>query len=233
MRHRNRMGVNFTTTAEGIGDLRLTALTPLLRQGRMQLTGGMGISIPTGSIDETDATPLDPGATRNLPYPMQLGSGTWDLLPTITLAHHGERLSWGAQANLVVRLGRNSNDYALGDRFEVNSWVGYRVVPAFRIDARLAYECWRDVDGADPEVMQSATMMGMTVPTVPTARPNLRAGQRLTAYLGFDWEVPASWIPVGKSARLGFEIGTPLWRDLDGPQLDVSIRSVIGLQIFW
>ena len=82
MDHVTRTGVRFTTESEGLSDLKLmatwTAWQQKQRKHRLLLTGG--ISIPTGSIDEKDNTPL---GVQQLPYPMQLGSGTFDLLPAI------------------------------------------------------------------------------------------------------------------------------------------------------
>ena len=45
-----------------------------------------GISLPTGSIDVEDQ--------GLLPYPMQLGSGIYDLLPGITYNGQAHQFSW-------------------------------------------------------------------------------------------------------------------------------------------
>lgn len=56
-----------------------------------------GLSLPTGSIDKQDATPMGPNS--KLPYPVQLGSGTYDLLPGLTYNGQDRDLSWGAQSS--------------------------------------------------------------------------------------------------------------------------------------
>lgn len=74
MDHRTRMGTTFTTGSEGIGDVQLGALYGLMEWNAQHLHLNLGISTPTGSINEKDHTPMGRG---RLPYPMQLGSGTW------------------------------------------------------------------------------------------------------------------------------------------------------------
>ncbi len=81
------------------------------------------MSFPTGSIDKKDDTPM--GSNQQLPYPMQLGSGTFDLLPGITYLGQHNDISWGAQVSGVIRLGENDRDYRLGNRFDATAWGAY------------------------------------------------------------------------------------------------------------
>ncbi|NES25727.1 MAG: transporter, partial [Symploca sp. SIO3E6] len=57
MDHVTRTGVNFTTNSEGFGDLQLTGLYNVLRQNRQRVHFNLGVSFPTGSIDERDDIP--------------------------------------------------------------------------------------------------------------------------------------------------------------------------------
>ena len=54
-----------------------------------------GLSLPTGDIDEEDdvLAPTGMRPTLRLPYAMQLGTGTWDLLPGLT--YNGNHHQWG------------------------------------------------------------------------------------------------------------------------------------------
>lgn len=72
------------------------------------------MSFPTGSIQEKDVTPMSMGQQVRLPYPMQLGSGTYDLLPGLTYIGRAARWQWGLHASGAVRLGENDHDYRLG-----------------------------------------------------------------------------------------------------------------------
>lgn len=70
----------FTTRSEGFGDTRVAALITLHEKWNANVHVTLGVSLPTGSIDETDdsLTPMGGTPTVRLPYPMQLGSGTFD-----------------------------------------------------------------------------------------------------------------------------------------------------------
>lgn len=96
MDHVTRSNVMFTTETKGIGDVKLAALLPLYDYEGGKIHTTMGLSVPTGSIDEKDQTPMSMGADVQLPYPMQLGSGTYDLRPGITWSKLNEGWSWGA-----------------------------------------------------------------------------------------------------------------------------------------
>jgi len=93
MQHINRMGVKFDTTSHGPGDLKWTTTYALygnvkrdehsvVTWGRHRILLHGGVSFPTGSINKEDTTPTRVKGT--LPFPMQLGSGTFDFLPGIS-----------------------------------------------------------------------------------------------------------------------------------------------------
>lgn len=83
---RTGMGVPFTTESSGLGDVTISSLIKIMNKNRQSLHGSVGISIPTGDIDQRDATPMMNDA--QLAYPMQLGSGTWD--PSLGLTYLGQ-----------------------------------------------------------------------------------------------------------------------------------------------
>ena len=77
----NGGATEFTTNTSGISDTRIGGLYRFYLKDNRKAHFGLGLSIPTGSIDEKDRTPGPGGpATRRLPAAMQLGSGTVDLL---------------------------------------------------------------------------------------------------------------------------------------------------------
>jgi hypothetical protein len=176
MPHLTRTGVRFTTQSKGVGDVSLSGIYRLFRAGKHELLANAGISLPTGSIDKTDATPLGPG--RPLPYSMQPGSGTFDLMPGITYRGNTEDFSWGGQAGATLRLGRNDADYSLGDRYRVGAWVARLWTDWFSSSLRANFEDWGDVDGADARLNQAL---------VPTAVPTLRGGSRLDLFAGVNF----------------------------------------------
>ncbi len=98
MNHETRMGMGFAAESSGLGDASLGALIGLKSEGSTRLHLNAGLSFPVGSIDRTGVTPMSGGNAVQLPYPMQLGSGTWDVTPGITVLGMSEGWSWGFQA---------------------------------------------------------------------------------------------------------------------------------------
>jgi hypothetical protein len=219
MEHVTGMGGRFTTEAGGVGDVTLGALYRLGQWGSHQLHLNAGLGLPTGSIDEQDDTPM--GTGQHLPYPMQTGSGTYDILPGITWLGRTARLSWGAQALATIRLGENDNDYTLGDRYRMTAWVSHKGASGWGASLRLDAQWWDDIEGRDSKL---APMMAMMV---PTADPDLRGGERLDLLLGLGFS-PADGIFKGH--RLAAEWGRPLHQDLNGPQLETDWTLTIGWQ---
>ncbi|MEC7400630.1 MAG: transporter, partial [Verrucomicrobiota bacterium] len=102
--------------SSGLGDLKFVGLYDLAKwnNGR-RIHFNLGLSIPTGSIDEKSGADI-------LGYGMQLGSGTWDFNPAITLLGQTDKYSWGAQIGGTFRIGENDQDYAVGDKFCATLW---------------------------------------------------------------------------------------------------------------
>ncbi len=221
MNHLTRSGVRFKTTSEGVGDLKTSFLIKIFDRTNQQVHLNAGLSLPTGSISERDATPAGPD--QQLPYPMQLGSGTLDLMPGITYRGQHKSLSWGSQVSGVVRLGENSRDYRLGNRFDATGWGVWNWFNWVSTSARLDWQSWGNIKGADPALNSSV---------VPTADPKLRGGNRLDLLLGLDFYVPRGPVPI-KGQRLAVEFGLPLYQDLDGPQLETDWVLWLGWQYAW
>lgn len=226
-------GQTFNTRTEGVGDAKLTLLYKIWEGNRQNLIFNAGVSLPTGSIDERDNIPLPPpnGSNPVLPYPMQLGSGSFGIMPGFTYNGQTDWLSWGGQALGTLWLNDNSADYRLGDSFLGTAWVAKPWTDWVSTSFRLAYNLWGNIDGADARIGQNAPVPGFR--SVPTAQPDLRGGQRLDVLFGanFDLPVPDSW-PIG-SNRLAVEGGFPAYQKLDGPQLGVDWQITAGWQMSW
>ena len=89
-----RLGT-FTTTSSGIGDTKITGLFRISKSHTHMMCLNAGISLPTGDTDKRDTILTPTGARNNvvLPYGMQLGSGTLDMLPGITYSGKKDKLS--------------------------------------------------------------------------------------------------------------------------------------------
>lgn len=210
----------FSTKTDGWGDLKIGSLFNYHKTDSSDLILNFMVSLPTGSIDEKDNTAMSMGNKVQLPYAMQLGSGTYDIMPGITYTVKQASYSWGAQAKATIRLGENDNDYSLGDRYMATAWYARPFAGTLSWSSRLAYEHWDNIDGVDKAL--NPMMRNM----VPTADPNLRAGERVDLALGLNWIIPGS-----KTNRLALEVIKPIYQHLDGPQMESDYSLVLGWQL--
>lgn len=115
MDHITRAGGMFTTESSGLRDVSLTALYRFATPNHQRVHANLGVSFPTGSITEMGVTPMSSPDETQLPYPMQTGSGTFDIKPGLTYLGQSDAWSWGGQASTTVRLGENDQMYRLGN----------------------------------------------------------------------------------------------------------------------
>ena len=225
MDHVTAMGAKFKTRAEGIGDVRAAALIKLVAADHHTLHANAGASFPSGSIDRKDDTPASMGNRVVLPYPMQLGSGTVDLMPGLTYNGQLKWLSWGAQALGTIRLGRNDEGYRLGHGYDVTTWGAVRLTRWLSLSGRAAWHQVMNVEGDDDRL---GAPPGIRVEDfVPTADPDRRAGRRLEVGPSLNLYVPSG--PF-RGFRFGVEALFPIYRRLDGPQLENDWTLAAGLQ---
>lgn len=217
----NMMGTTSKMHTSGWGDVTLTANYSLFADGDSSAHIGLGLSVPTGSIDEA----MPSGA--HMAYPMQLGSGTWDLKPSITWLKHNTHWAFGTQASATIRLGENDNGYSLGDSLTVTSWVSRKLNSWSSVSFRLTASTWGDVDGMDDKT--ALIPMGPLAgnPMSSTADPDAHGGSRINAALGLNlWSSE-------HGARFGIEAGAPIYQNLNGPQLGSEWFLTLGLQVAW
>jgi len=208
----------FKTTTSGWGDTSVSGLIRLVDSGSTKLHATIGISIPTGSTDERDQILAPTGMTPivRVPYPMQLGSGSYDPILGLTYTSGHDQLGWGAQWRSTIRTSKNDDSYQLGDEHRVSAWLSYLFVPAVSASARLEFYDRGNISGLDPMIMGP----------VQTADPDRQGGSRIDAAVGLN--LAAS----GKLSgwRLGIEYLFAVDQDLEGPQLETDDQLIIGLQ---
>ena len=206
----------FTTETSGLGDTQVSALFQLGSGIDASWHGTLGVSLPTGDNEEVDEilTPMNIRPTVRLPYPMQLGSGSFDLISGLTYSNHSAKLGWGSQWRSVLRVKDNTDNYRLGDEHQLSTWGSYMVAPSVSLSGRLTYMHKRNIRGKDALIMAP----------VQTADPNRHKRQRLDAGMG------ANWILSNENYRLGLELTVPVWQRLSGPQMETDWGLSLGLQ---
>lgn len=171
----------FTTESDGLGDTVISGIYQLSNHNDANWLLNLGISLPTGSIDEEDIIPpVSASSKSQLPFPMQLGSGTYDLLPGITYTKMNERTSWGAQANAEIRLDNNDNGYSKGNEFKLQAWHAWLINKHVSLSTRVVYHNWQDYDGLDEQQALPLFKSMMNANTVATVNPDLRGGSQPT-----------------------------------------------------
>jgi len=225
MYHTTSMAVDFTTESTGLGDIGVAALVNVWGDDMHEVHLNLGASFPTGSINRQDETPASGGDLVALPYPMQLGSGTVDLRPGATYNGRRDELLWGAQLHGTIRLGRNKEDYRLGNDYVLTGWSTYKILDWLSGGLRIQYKQWFNIKGRDRRIAG----MGVFDPEdfVPTADPNRQAGKRLE--LGPSVNFFRVKGPL-EGVRLGVEALFPLYRDLDGPKLETDWTLIAGIE---
>ena len=222
MDHQTRMGGEFTTSSSGLGDIRIGGLFKVLDKNRQRLHFNLSLSVPTGSIDNMDVTPASAPNKALLPYPMQIGSGTFDLLPGITYLAQGEKTSMGAQVLGTFRLGQNERTYALGNQVNANIWGAYQIIQALSASLRINGTFLSGISGQDPSYMMMVN--NRMVPTVFTENSGFN---RISTALGANFYVPSG--PL-KNIRLGIEAELPVYQNINGIQLETDLLLTFGLQ---
>lgn len=225
MDHQTRPGGTFTTASRGVGDTSVAAMVLLADARRQRVHLNLGLSLPTGSISEQDVTPASAPNKSRLPYPMQLGSGTFDFLPGLTYLAESDNWSGGAQLRGTVRSGENDANYRLGNRFMATAWGARKLGNRLSASLRLTSEQWGNIKGADP-AFAGAVMMRM----VPTVFTDLRGGKRVDIAGGINTYLKRS---RPGQIRLALEVSRPIYQNLDGPQLKHDYQVMIGTQFLF
>ncbi len=186
---------------DGFGDTIFGALIKISSGPGYSLHTGMMFSAPTGSTTER-------ASNGNLThYMMQLGSGTWDFLPSLTYNGRADRLSWGVQLSGIVRMeDENDQGYRLGDVFQATGWAAYRLTDWMSASVRLLSTRVSQIEGSF-----YPTGSGMSAPDFPTNY----GGSYFDVGLGVNFVVPDGAL---KGHRLSVEWLEPVRDDVNGYQ---------------
>ena len=211
--------VLYQTSSETYGDVSIRGLFSLLEMDEYRLSLTLGGTIPTGKLKKSDT-----GASGNgeiLPYAMQGGSGTFDVLAGLTFLNQNEVASVGAQGDAVIRVVDNRRGYRLGNEYSFTAWGAYNLSDWVAVSMRGLYETWGDVSGSDP---------GTDGTSDPSANSFAQGGERFQIPFGISF-----FLREGPAAghRLLFEWYYLVHQDLNGPQLSAERSLVISWQTFF
>jgi len=211
--------VLFQTSSETYGDVSIRGLFNLLEMNEYRLSLTLGGTIPTGKLKMSDTGAS--GASEILPYVMQGGSGTFDVLAGLTFLNQNEVASVGAQGDAVIRVVDNRRGYRLGNEYSFTAWGAYNLSDWVAVSMRGLYETWGDVRGSDP---------GTDGTSDPSANSFAQGGERFQIPFGISF-----FLREGPAAghRLLFEWYYIIHQDLNGPQLSAERSLVVSWQTFF
>jgi hypothetical protein len=211
MKLRDEDGFKEYRTA-GIGDARLMFMVPFVTKGKERTQINLGLSFPTGSIQEEDRF------GDRLPYAMQLGSGSWDLFWGMTYAGQRSIFSWGTEFEGIYRISDNSIGYRVGTVYHASGWLAGNLGDWLNASVRLLWTRQGNIRGEDP-------FLDLTKGTNPLNDNKRQAGTHVEIGPGVN-----VLLPFLGHQRLTFEIIWPIYQSLDGPLLADDVRLIGGYQ---
>ncbi|NOT13298.1 MAG: DUF3570 domain-containing protein [Methylococcaceae bacterium] len=206
----------------GIGDLGMFALVKLFDDNMQHVHVTLGLSAPTGDVDMKMRRnhQIDGGFIH---YGMQLGSGTWDLKPSLTYTGILGQWAWGAQVNGTVRMeGQNESGYRLGDLFQSTAWGGYHLLPWLNASIRGVYTVQTAVHGQFNGIEGQFFAEDGFTPTSsikfgPMDYPQNYGGRFWDIGFGLNVTIPSGDL---EGNQIGVEWLQPVHTDFNGYQLD-------------
>ena len=213
---KTKMGVDFTTESGGFGDVSLTGLFQVFNRNRQSLHANIGLSIPVGDINQRDATPV--ASDTPLAYSMQLGSGTFDPFLGATYLSQWNQFSLGVQSTYRFRLGTNSQNYSLGNRFDFVGWGALKATDYLSVSTSVSYFNLGEINGKDSDL--NPLMMPL-FNTVNSGRSQWDLG--IGANVLFLNEAL-------KNLRIAAEVKVPIAQDVSGIQMRNKWLVTLGIQ---
>lgn len=202
-----------TMETSGIGDTQVAAMFKLDDYLLYNPWFTLTVSLPTGSIDETYTTTMMMDGEMMeqelvQPYDMQLGSGTYDITPSLSMSNRIGPWQLGYEMSYLWRTHDNVENYRWGNRFKVDGWTKYTFPSRTIARVGIVHANWSGIDGRDTRISTNTANYG---------------GQRTDLSLGVAQELPGGFTVEGRYAR-------PIHQSLDGFQMETDAVWELALQ---
>jgi len=207
-------GTTSTMESSGLADTVVTATFP----GPKSLSFMVGVSIPTGSIDERGPMTHLAGVVQQdvkYPYGMQLGSGSYELKQGIGYESAPGFSQWGLSYEYDAVLNENDNDYKRGNTLLIDGWMKWQFTSTFSTTAKVEVLSIEQIEGVDAELDLNKDMS-------PTMDATLYGGRRVDLGVGIRYE-------NAKMTSVSLDITAPVYQNLYGPQMQTQWIATIGL----
>lgn len=206
----------FSTHNSGFGDTALGALLRLYSDECQDIIFNLGCSVPTGDIYRESTAPTGGLVSQPLPYPMRLGSGTFNARPGMTYRYFSSWWSSGAQFQTDLPIGENYRGYSVGEEFRLNSWTSVLLTDCWSVSLRGEH-LWRTAyDGQDPTANNLL---------ISTNVESFRGGYWYNLGLGTQF--------MSNGHYFNLEFVPTIAQDLDGIQLETDFAVIASWSKSW
>lgn len=220
-----RNGRRSSMNSQGAADTMLMTKTLIYADDYLiptsQVSLLLGVSIPTGSINQDDKGQI-------LPYSMQLGSGTFD--PFIGVLYEGSSSPfwWGANASYLARAYENYKSYNLGDEYRLDLYGMYQVRHNLLGEIQIKGKYVGDIEGEARKIEQDGNGHMNGNPNMPFMSnlfdPDNYGGSTIDLTTGVQWQPFRNHI-------LNAQFSFPLFQNLHGTQLERDFTASITYYI--
>jgi hypothetical protein len=217
--HGGAASVTHGSKTLGLGDIQLYAVYSLLNKSDQLLLLNGGVNIPIGNIYKKGNSSDLMYPSQQLPYMMQMGSGTVDFMPGLTYLMQLDKVSWSTQLTSVIRPFMNTRNYRLGNEGTLNVWAAYQLFPWLSTSLRLEGIAKREIVAKDAEL---STVME------PSANAKNYGGKNINTYIGVNFYLNKGFL---KNSKLSMEYGMPLYQNINGIQLAQKSTIYAGWMI--
>ncbi len=198
---------DMTATTSGMGDTRLYAVYAVVNHNAHHVFISGGINIPTGSISIKGKANDMMYPDSRLPYMMQLGSGSMDIMPGITYLFKQQKFSASAQACSVLHPFTNSLGYHFGNELTANVWAAYKWLPWISTSVRMEEKATGMMSGKDAALIEN---------NEPAAFYKNYGGETRSAFVGLNFYFNRTWL---QHSKITVEYGMPVYQNANGVQL--------------
>lgn len=195
-----------THESSGLGDVKFWMLYKLLNGENSSLVFSVGVNLPTGDT-HIAAGEHATFAGQRQSYMMQMGTGSYDIMPGLTYYKNQGKIAWSVQALANVRPFNNDLDYHYGNDVTVNAWAAYHIGSSLTASVRTEFFEGGKIKGSDEMIYPLSE---------PGADTENYGGSRANAYAGINYYIAKSFM---RNTKIGIEAGMPFYQNLNGPQM--------------
>ncbi|MDH5728505.1 MAG: hypothetical protein OEZ58_05920 [Gammaproteobacteria bacterium] len=205
VRHDLTQDINLQMSTQGLGDTFLGVMYRPMSFAMFNLI----VSVPSGAVNKEVTVNQSKFVG---PYAMQLGTGTYDFMPSASISYKLGAIGINAEAMYTYHLGKNNQDWALGDEIKASTWISYSPLKSITANVRLDVNQWAKIEDTAP---------GMTSMS-PNYDPKNTGGMNTNIFFNVSG--------MFSGVMAGFEWGMPIYQNFKGPQLKTKQQMTLSLQ---